>query len=101
GRRERAAPEPEAADETEADPTGAEMPLDDGDLRQVAARVGNRLSGPHRRLLDERLGDDLARDEPDHARATAAPRDAKDLGAERAHADGLPHPVRHLGARDL
>ena len=56
-RGEGAAGEAEAAHEAEPDPAGAEMPLDHGDLRQVALRVGRAV----RELLDERLGDDLAR----------------------------------------
>ena len=49
------------------------------------SRSGSATASPaaHGRLLDERLGDDLARDEPDHARAAAAPRDR---GRPRARA---------------
>ena len=36
------------------DPAGAEMALDDGDLRVVALAVGNRVAVDDPRLLDER-----------------------------------------------
>ena len=49
-RRERAAAQPRAAHEPEPDPTGAEMPLDDGDLREVALGIGDRGSVDHGRL---------------------------------------------------
>ena len=70
-RGDRAALQPEAAHEAEPHPAGAEMALDDGDLRQVALGVGHRLAGADARLLDERIGDDLAGHDPDHARAAA------------------------------
>ena len=54
GRRDRAALQPEAAHEAEPDAAGAEMPLDDGDLRQVALRVGERLARAMDGLVDER-----------------------------------------------
>ena len=41
-RRERPALEPGAAHEAEADAAGREVPLDHGDLREVARRVGDR-----------------------------------------------------------
>ena len=43
-RGERAGAEAEAADEPEADPAGAEVALDDGDLREVALGVGDRVA---------------------------------------------------------
>ncbi len=58
----------EAADEAEPDAAGAEVALDDRDLRQVALGVGDRLAGLQRRLVDERVGHDLAGHDPDHAR---------------------------------
>ena len=74
GRCERAALQAEAAHEAEPDPAGAEVPLDHGDLREVARGVGDRLAGAHGRLLDERLRHDLARNEADHARLAARAR---------------------------
>ena len=95
--RERAAAEPEAADEPDADPARAEVALDHGDLRQVALGVGDRLAVDDGRLLDERLGDDLVGDEPDHARLAAVPRDAEAVRADAAGCARVPHPVGHLG----
>ena len=48
------------------------------------------------RLLDERLGHDLARDEADHARAAALPGHRKSAARDRphAHALGAPTPAR-------
>src|SRR5204862_478732 len=54
---ESAAFEAESAHEADADPAGAEMPLEDGDLGEPRGV----------RRLDERLGDDLAGDDADHA----------------------------------
>ena len=49
--RERAVPQAEPAHQPEADPAGAEVPLDDGDLGQVALGVGDgRSRGDGRRL---------------------------------------------------
>ena len=74
GRAEGAALEPEPADEAEADAPGLEVALEDGDLREVARGVGDRERRPTvGELVDERRGDDLARHEPDHARAAAGP----------------------------
>ena len=42
GRAERAALEPEAADEAEPDAPRLEVALEDGDLREVASRIGDR-----------------------------------------------------------
>jgi len=58
GRCNRAALEAEAADEPEADAPGAEMPLDHGDLREVALGVRDSLAGAVGRLVDERVRDD-------------------------------------------
>jgi len=92
---------PNPAHEPEPDSSRAQVALHDSELRQVAFRVGERLTGALRRLLDEGIGDDLARHEPDHACVAAVPRDAELLGAERADPHGVPHPFRHLGERDL
>ena len=86
-RRERAVAQPEAAHEPEADPAGAEVALDDGDLREVALGVGDDLPVAQRRLLDERLGHDLVGDDADHAHAPARRAAARsrsvDVGAAR------------------
>src|SRR5207248_3141181 len=87
---ERAALQARAADEAEPDPTDAEVPLDDGDLREVAARVGDRLAVRDRGLVDEVLGHDLVRHETDHTRLPAGPRDPEvglrqGLDAYRVH----------------
>ena len=74
GRAERAALEPEAADEAEPDAPGLEVALEDGDLREVARRIGDRDAVDGRELVLERRGDDLVGDEPDHPRPPAAPR---------------------------
>ena len=97
--RERPGLQPGAADEPDAHAAGAEMPLEHGDLRQVALGVGDDLAVDDGRLLDERLGDDLVGDDPDHAGAAALPRDAEAVRADRSDADGVADPVRHLVAR--
>ena len=98
---ERAALQAEAAYEAEPDAARAQVPLDDGDLGEVALGVRQRLSGPVRRRVHERVRQDLARHDPDHARVAARPRDAEHLGAERADPDRVPHPVGHLRLGDL
>ena len=60
-------------------------------------RVGDRLAGARRRLVDERVGDDLSRHDPDHARLAAAPGHPEHLRAEGADPHRVPHPVGHLG----
>ena len=100
-RAERAAAEAEAADEPEADAAGAEVALDHRDLRQVALGIRQRLAAALRRFVHERLGDDLTRHEPDHACATALPRDPEDLRSECTDANGVLHPVRHRRRRNL
>jgi hypothetical protein len=52
-------------------PSRPQVPLDDGDLGEVALGVGDRLPILHAWLLQERLRHDLALDEPDHAREYA------------------------------
>ena len=101
GRAERAAAEAEAADEAEPDPAGLEVALEDGDLGEVAGRVGDREPVPGRQLVDERRRDDLVGDEPDHARLAAAPRDRQVGRLEPADVDGALHPLRHDDRRDL
>ncbi len=88
-RAERAALDAEAADEPEADPAGAEVPLEHGDLRQVARGVGDRVAVLDGQLVLERGGDDLVGDQPDHARLPALPRHA-----EVVRRDGLTWIVR-------
>ena len=100
-RRERAAREPEAAHEAEPDPTGREMTLDDGDLGQVALEIGAGHAAVARQLLDQRIGHDLARDEPDHPCRAAAPRNAQILQRDRLQPHRLAHPLRHRGLGDL
>ena len=80
---------------------GAEVPLDHGDLREVALRIGDRLAAALLRLVDERLRDDLPGHEADHARRAAAPRDPEHLRPERADPHRVPNPVGHRRARDL
>ena len=97
-----AALETEAAHEAEADPPRAEVTLDDRDLRQVARRVGDGLAVANCRRLDERLGDDLVGDEPDHARlGLVAPADPEALRGDGADPHRVLDPLGHLGARDL
>ena len=50
GRRERAAPKARAGHEAEADPAGAEVALDDGELDEVAPGIGDGVA-----VDDERL----------------------------------------------
>ena len=79
----------------------AEVALDDGDLREVALGVGDRVPVLDERLAHERLGHDLVRDEPDHAqRSPPLHGIAKSAGATRRDAHGLSHPLGHLDARD-
>ena len=59
--------EAEAAHEAEADAARGEVALDDRDLEEVARRVGHGEAVLDARLVLERLGDDLALDEADHA----------------------------------
>ena len=48
------------------------------------------------------LGHDLVGDEPDHVRLRPVlPRDPEPLGSDGLDADGVLHPLGHLGARDL
>ena len=93
---ERAALQAEPAHEAEPDAARAEVPLDDRDLREVALGIGERLAGSVGGLVHERVGHDLARHDPDHARVAALPRDAEHLRAERADPHRVAHPVRHL-----
>ena len=97
-RRERAALQPGAGDETEPDAAGREMPFDDRDLREVASGIRHRLTALDDGLPLERLGHDLVLDEADRAQAPAAPRNREVAGSERCHANGLPHPVGDLDA---
>jgi hypothetical protein len=73
------------------------MALDHGDLGEVALRVGPRCGD----LLHERLGEDLARDEADHARAAALPLDPEVRRRHGPHTDALRHPLGHGRRRDL
>src|SRR5438552_2875958 len=57
-RRKRTALQPEAADEAQAGAPGAEMPFDDGDLREVAPCVGNCLTCTVGGLVLERVRHD-------------------------------------------
>ena len=77
------------------------MPFDHCDLCQVARGVCEGLAGTMARLVDERVGDDLARHDADHARAAAAPRHAEHLRAEGADPNGMAYPVGHFGLGDL
>ena len=79
--------EPEAADEAETDPAGAEVALEHGDLREIPRRVGDGEPVLDTRLVHERLRHDLALDEPDHACVPALPRDPEDVRRHRADAD--------------
>ena len=80
GRGERSALKPEAADEAEPDPARPEMALDHRDLGEITRRIGEREPVLRAQLLDERLGDDLPRDEPDHPGPAALPRHLEVLG---------------------
>ena len=91
----------EAADEAEPGAPRAQVPLDHRDLRQVAVAVGDRLARSPGRLVDERVGDDLAGHDPDHPSRAALPRDPEHLGPERADPHRVTHPVRHDRVRDL
>ena len=118
-RGERAALEPEAPDEAEPDPARAEVPLDDGDLREVSLRIRERFAGVRRDRLDERVRDDLAGDDPDHARLAsrstgcgtsparrrrsgrcAAPSRAPSRAGSRRRAARLQHRLRNEALRD-
>src|SRR6476646_11129489 len=101
GRGERAALEPESADEPQPDSPRAEVALDHRDLREVPLRVGERLAGMWRDGLDERVGDDLAGNDPDHASLPSGPGNAELLRAEGADPHGMANPVRPLRMRDL
>ena len=59
----------EAADEAEPDAARRQVALDDGDLQEVARRVGDCEPVLDGELLLEGLGDDLPFDETDDARA--------------------------------
>ena len=66
---------PGAAHEADTDAAGCKVPLDHGDLREVALGIGDREAVHDRGALDERLRHDLVGDEPDHAdRASVARR---------------------------
>ena len=58
-RRERPTLEAGAGEEAEPDPPRREVPLDDGELDEVAFRVGDGVAVDDERLADERLRDDL------------------------------------------
>ena len=77
GRREGSTAEARAGEKPEPDPPGCQMPLDDGELHEVALRVGDREPVDDGRLALEQLGQDLIRDEPDRASRTALPRDRR------------------------
>ena len=92
---------PEPADEAEADPAGAEVALDDGDLREVPLGVRDDLAVASRRLFDERLGDDLVGHDADHAHPAARGTQREVARRGRRGADGVLDPLRHRGTLDL
>ena len=100
-RRERTAAQPRPGDEAEPDAAGREMTFDHGDLREIALRVGDRMAALDGGLPDERLGHDLILDQADRAYAGAVPRDGEVGRRDRADANGLPHPLGDLDARDV
>ena len=99
--RERTCAQAEPAHEAEADPARGEVPLDDGDLREIPLRVGHDEPVGDRRLLDERLGHDLVGNDADHARRATGPGDGEVASGQRADPHGLLHPLRHLDTLDL
>ena len=101
-RGQRAAAQPEAADETEPDAAGTEVPFDDCDLEEVAAGVRERLGTLDERLVHKRLGDDLVGDDPDYPGAAVAfPRHGEIVRRQRPDADRVAHPLGHLDPRNL
>ena len=80
---------------------GAQVPLDDRDLEEVARRVGDGLAVLDGELVLERLGDDLALDEADHAAGASLPLDAEVVDGDRLDVHGGLDPLGHRDARDL
>jgi hypothetical protein len=82
---------PEPLSETNADPPGVTVPLDHGELRQVAPGVGARLAVSPQRFTDQGSGDDRSRIDPDHADGPVG--DDREVGRHQlAHVHALPHP---------
>ena len=82
---ERPAPQAEAAHEARADAARRVVALDDGELREVARRVGDDAAARDRRRLVRLGGDELAGDDPHHAHVAAARRaEVERRVAERA-----------------
>ena len=100
-RGERAPPKPGARDQPHADPPGAEVPLGHRELDEVALGIGHDVAVDDRRLALERLGDDLVGDEADRASGAAVPRDREVRRGDRLEADGVAHPLGHLGGRHV
>ena len=85
-RRERAALQSRAGDEAEPDPARREVPLDDGDLREVALGARDRLAALDDGLALERLRDDLILDQADRTRVPplhGIAKSAGEIGATR------------------
>ena len=100
-RGKRAPPKPGARDQPHADPPGAEVPLGHRELDEVTVGIGHDVAVDDRRLALERLGDDLVGDEADRASGAAVPRDREVRRDDRLEADGMAHPLRHLGGRHV
>ena len=73
------------------------MALGDGELDEVAFRIGDHVRVDDERVDVERLGHDLIRDQPDRACRAAFPGDREVGGRHRLEADGVTHPLGHLG----
>ena len=77
------------------------MAFDDGELREVARRVGHDAPAGHRRRLVRLGGDELAGDDPHHAHVAPARRaEVERRVAERRDPHRVADPAGHLGRRE-
>ena len=96
GRCEGASLQTDTGRESQADPPAGVVALQNRDLDEVPCGVRHERAVPDRRF--EHLGgrQQLARDDPDHANALGAARDAKGLCRHRRQVDSLADPLRDL-----
>ena len=88
-RGERAGRQAEASDQPDANVARPLVALEDGQLEEIARGIGHDLAPDHERRLDQVLGDDLARHDPDHPTARPVRGQPQRCQIEAAQSDAV------------